>query len=170
MSIQNTNTTSTNTTLNKYGFIVPEKNGSRPATFTKAAWDKRTYDAYLGFIHVIDGTLTQDKYLRRAKELFNAVGMPADDYHFTLLVLAVAKDTTVTDVGKAHKINAISSFRQFLNGGWIEREGRAVVYTAPRAPEASTASTSKGKKDATKAELEKQVEALKAQLAAALAA
>lgn len=172
MSTTNTNTqntTSTPVTLNKYGFITPEKKGSRPATFTKDAWDHSTYNAYIAFIKVIEGEMAQDRWLKRAKQLFNACGMPADDYHYTLLLLAVAHDTTANKE-KVHKVSAISSFRQFFNGGWIERESRKTVANAGKNPGDAPAVT-KAKdptKDQLKAQLAEQkklIEELKAKLA-----
>ena len=172
MSTQNTTIT-----LNKYGFITPEKKGSRPATFTKSAWDQSTYNAYIAFVKVIEGEMTLDKWLKRAKNLFNACGMPNDDYHFTLLLMAMAKDTSVNHE-KVHKVSAISSFRQFFNGGWIERENRQVVYNAPKAPATPKAPKAPKKaKDPSKAQLNAQIaeqkkliEQLKAQLASQPAA
>lgn len=162
---------STTITTNKYGFVTPEKKGSRPATFTKSQWEQSTYNAYIAFVKVVNGEMTQDRWLKRAKNLFNSCGMPADDYHYTLLLMAIAHDTTV-DGEKAHKVSAVSSFRQFFNGGWIEREARKTVSNAGKAP-SSAPVAKKASKDPTKAQLTAQlaeqakvIEELKAKLAA----
>lgn len=50
-----TTTMNNNTTKNTYGLVMPEKKGSRPATFTKSAWDTATYAVYMDLIRVIEG-------------------------------------------------------------------------------------------------------------------
>lgn len=159
---------------NIYGFITPthtKANKSRPDTFTKSQWDKDTYDAYIGLIHVIQRTTTPEEYLVNTAALFNACGMPADVDHLLSLSIAMAKDTTV-DGEKVRKVSSIAVFRQFFNGAWEERENRRVAYVAPKAPKAPAAKASTGsKKGPTKAELAaqnaelvKQLDALKVAL------
>lgn len=188
----NTNTNATTTTmnhtttneegitmsanLNAYGFTMPthtKKSTSRPDCFTKAMWDTQTYNAYMGFVHVIERRETPENYLLIHASLFNVCGMPADIDHLISLTAAMVKDTT-SEGEKVRKVSAISSFRQFFNGAWVERENRKVVYTTPKAPKPAAPkkpSTSKSKNGPTKAqlaeqnaELLKQLEALKAAL------
>lgn len=150
---------------NAYGFVTPEKKGSRPATFTKSAWDMATYAIYMDLIHVVEGKLSIRDFMANSAPLYNACGMPADGYHFTSLLIAMARDTSVKGE-KVRKVNAISSLRQFFNQGWVERESRPVVYTEPKAPKAPAPKASKPAKhkEPTKAELLEQIATLKAAL------
>ena len=160
---------------NIYGFITPthtKKTTTRPDTYTKAAWEKATFDAYLGFVHVIERKTAPETYLADHVALFNGCGMPADVDHLLSLTIAMAKDGT-KDGEKVRHILSITTFRQFFNGQWIERENRKVVYTAPKAPKpaAEKKPSAQSKKGPTKAELAaqnaelvKQLDALKAAL------
>lgn len=178
----NNNTNNTNkegitmsANLNAYGFIMPahtKKSTSRPDCFTKSQWDNQTYNAYIQFIQVIQRVTTPEEYLVATTPLFNSCGMPADMDHLLSLAIAMAKDTT-TDGEKVRKVSSISTFRQFFNGAWVERENRPVVFVAPKAPKPVTpkATKSNSKKGPTKAELAaqnaellKQLDALKAAL------
>lgn len=150
-------------TKNAYGLIMPEKKGSRPSTFTKSAWDMATYAVYMDLIHVVEGKLSIRNFMENSAPLFNACGMPADGYHFTSLVVAMARDTSVKGE-KVRKVNAISSLRQFFNQGWVERENRQVVYNAPKAPATPKAPKPAKHKEPTKADLLKEIATLKAAL------
>lgn len=163
--------------MNQYGFTMPthtKKSTSRPDCFTKSQWDNQTYNAYIAFIQVIQRVTTPEEYLIATTPLFNACGMPADMDHLLSLAIAMAKDTT-TDGEKVRKVSSISTFRQFFNGAWVERENRPVVFVAPKAPKPVTTSkatkANNSKKGPTKAELAaqnaellKQLDALKAAL------
>ena len=157
------------TTTNTYVFVPPthtKTNKSRPDTFTKSQWDKDTYDAYIQFVQVIQRVTTPEEYLVTATPLFNACGMPADMDHLMSLAIAMAKDTTTNGM-KVRKVSSISTFRQFFNGQWVERENRKVVYKAPKAPKpaAEKKPSAQSKKGPTKAELTAQNEALLKQIA-----
>lgn len=170
-----TTNTTTNATLNIYGFITPthtKKSTSRPDTFTKSQWDTQTYDAYIKFIRVIQRITTPEEYLATTASLFNACGMPADMDHLLSLAIAITKDTTA-EGEKVRKVSSIASFRQFFNGAWEERENRRIAYVAPKAPKpaAEKKPSANSKKGPTKAELAaqnaellKQLDALKAAL------
>lgn len=155
--------TTTTITKNAYGLVMPEKKGSRPATFTKSTWDTATYAVYLDLVRVVEGKLSIRDFMANSAPLYNACGMPADGYHFTSLLVAMARDTSVNGE-KVRKVSAISSLRQFFNQGWVERENRKVVYTAPKAPKPAAAPKAPKAKEPTKAELLKQIETLKAAL------
>ena len=162
--------------VNQYGFTMPahtKKSTSRPDCFTKSQWDTQTYNAYIQFIQVIQRVTTPEEYLVATTPLFNSCGIPADMDHLMSLAIAMAKDTT-TDGMKVRKVSSISTFRQFFNGAWVERENRPVVFVAPKAPKPVTPKATKSnnsKKGPTKAELAaqnaellKQLDALKAAL------
>ena len=153
----------TTTTKNAYGLIMPEKKGSRPATFTKSTWDTATYAVYLDLVRVVEGKLSIRDFMANSAPLYNACGMPSDGYHFTSLLVAMARDTSVKGE-KVRKVSAISSLRQFFNQGWVERENRKVVYTEPKVPAAPKPKAAPKAKEPTKAELLKQIETLKAAL------
>lgn len=171
-----TNNTKEVSVMNQYGFTMPahtKKSTSRPDCFTKSQWDNQTYNAYIQFIQVIQRVTTPEEYLVATTPLFNSCGMPADMDHLLSLVIAMAKDTT-TEGMKVRKVSSISTFRQFFNGAWLERENRPVVFVAPKAPKPVTPKATKSnnsKKGPTKAELAaqnaeliKQLDALKAAL------
>ena len=168
-------TTTTTNNNNTYGFVTPthtKKSTSRPDCFTKSQWDTQTYQAYMSFVHVIERRETPEDFLLANVGLFNSCGMPADMDHLISLVAAMVKDTTA-DGEKVRKVSAISSFRQFFNGAWVERESRRVAYVAPKAPKpaqpkAQKQTKSKGPTKAQlaeqNAELLKQLNSLKAAL------
>lgn len=165
---------STTITTNIYGFITPthtKKSTTRPDTYTKAAWDKATFDAYLGFVSVIERKTAPETYLTDHVALFNGCGMPADVDHLLSLTIAMAKDGT-KDGEKVRNVLSITSFRQFFNGQWIERENRKVVYKAPKAPKpaAEKKPSAQSKKGPSRAELAAQNEALLKQIAVLQAA
>lgn len=153
-------------TTNAYGFIMPthtKKSTSRPDCYTKAAWENATFNAYLDFVKVIERKATPEDYLSKHVALFNTCGMPADVDHLLSLTIAIAKDTTVK--GEAvRKVLSCTTFRQFFNGAWLERENRTVVYTAPKAPKPEQPKAPKKVKDPTKAQLQAQNAELKAQI------
>ena len=142
------------------------KPATRPATFTKKAWDTQTYDAYIDYVHMIEHQTKAEDYLKKWASLFNLCGMTADVDHLLSLSIAVAKDTTINGSkevkGEAvRKVNVIGSFRAFFNGGWMERDSRRVVYTMPKVNPHDKKAKSSGsgngsKKGPTKAELEAQ--------------
>ena len=150
---------------NAYGLVMPEKRGSRPATFTKDAWKMATYAVYLDLVHVVEGKLSIRDFMTNSAPLFNACGMPADGYHFTSLLIAMVKDTTEKGE-KVRKVSAISSLRSFFSGAWVERENRKVVANAGAVPENKPVTEKKPAKhkEPTKAELLEQIATLKAAL------
>lgn len=130
-----TNTTATTTT----------KASTRPACYTKTAWEKATFAAYLDLIGIVQRTMSISEYLTAHKALFTNCGIPCDEAHLISLVIAMAKDTT-KDGEKVRKVNPIGSLRQFFNRTWAEKDALEVVYVAPSDPNAKKKSTPPKKK------------------------
>ena len=129
-------TTTTNTTT---------KATTRPACYSKSAWEKATFSAYLDLIAIVQRSLSISEYLTNHKALFANCGIPCDEGHLLSLVIAMAKDTT-KDGEKVRKVNPIGSLRQFFNRTWADKDALEVVYTAPSDPNAKKPSKKAPKK------------------------
>ena len=122
-----------------------KKPATRPEGYTKSAWEKATYTAYMGLIAIVERRATIAQYLKANADLFKGCGMPADEAHVLSLCIAMAKDTTV-DHEKVRKVNPIGSLRQFFNGAWAAKDAMAVSYKAPAAPKEAKPKAPKAKK------------------------
>ena len=132
------------------------KPATRPDSFTKSQWDKATYTAYMSLISLAQGKVSVAQFLKDNLDLFTRSGVPADEAHVLSLVIAMAKDTTMSGE-KVRKVNPIGSLRQFFNRTWAEKDALEVRYKTPTAPKESKPRSGNGsKKGPTKAELEAQ--------------
>jgi len=144
------------------------KPASRPATFTKSEWDKLTYRAYFALLDMVKGskTMTQFTHVPEVKALVEKCGITLDTTSLVSLLAYMVKYTT-QDGNKVCKVSALSSLRKWFNEGYLELMTRPVVFNAgkvdPYAKKAKAPSASK--KSPTKAELQAEIESLKAQLA-----
>lgn len=151
MSIENimkaiTTTTNANTNNEqKEETTMTKKSTTRPEGYTKSAWEKATYTAYMGLIAIVERRATIAQYLKANAALFTGCGMPADESHVLSLVISMAKDATV-DHEKVRKVNSIGSLRQFFNGAWVAKDALAVSYKAPAVPKEPKPRQPKAKK------------------------
>lgn len=127
-----------------------------------------SYDAYLAYVAFIEGAKSINDTVAAMSSLMSAYG-------FTLTVDNIANLLTVkmTAYGKdkgeqAKKVKSIATFRAFVKGGWQDVAAAPVHSNAGKNP--ADCKTSEKAKKPTKAELEAQIAALRAQLAAAVPA
>ena len=127
-----------------------------------AEFRRQSYDAYLAYVRLIDGKST-------VTETVTALAPLAKLYGLTLTAENLVNTLTVkmTSYGKdkgetARKIKSISTFRAYIKGGWRDVAAAPVHANAGKDPFAAKSSTKKP----TKADLEAEIAALKAQLAA----
>lgn len=127
-----------------------------------AEFRRQSYDAYLAYVRLIEGKST-------VSETVTALAPLARLYGLTLTPENLVNTLTVkmTSYGKdkgetARKIKSIATFRGYIKGGWREVAAAPVHANAGKDPSAAKSSTKKP----TKADLEAEIAALKAQLAA----
>ena len=125
---------------------------------------QKSYDAYLSYVAFIEGNKSIDETLSDLSPLMTAYG-------FALTIDNLANTLTVkmTAYGKdkgeqAKKVKSISTFRAFVKGGWAEVAAAPVHSNAGKNP-AESAFRAKAK-GPTKADLEAELAAVRAQLAA----
>ena len=126
-----------------------------------AEFRRQSYDAYLAYTRLIEGKST-------VAETVTALAPLAKLYGLTLTPENLVNTLTVkmTSYGKdkgetARKIKSIATFRAYIKGGWREVAAAPVHANAGKAPAAKSAA-----KKPTKADLEAEIAAPKAQLAA----
>lgn len=134
------------------------------APMTAQEFKQKSYDAYLTYVAFIEGKKSIDETLSDLSPLMTAYG-------FALTIDNLANTLTVkmTAYGKdkgeqAKKVKSISTFRAFVKGGWAEVAAAPVHSNAGKNP-AESASRAKAK-GPTKADLEAELAAVRAQLAA----
>lgn len=127
-----------------------------------AEFRRQSYDAYLAYVRLIEGKST-------VSETVTALAPLARLYGLTLTPENLVNTLTVkmTSYGKdkgetARKIKSIATFRAYIKGGWRDVAAAPVHANAGKDPSAAKSSTKKP----TKADLEAEIAALKAQLAA----
>lgn len=127
-----------------------------------AEFRRQSYDAYLAYVRLIEGKST-------VSETVTALAPLARLYGLTLTPENLVNTLTVkmTSFGKdkgetARKIKSIATFRAYVKGGWRDVAAAPVHANAGKDPSAAKSSTKKP----TKADLEAEIAALKAQLAA----
>jgi len=134
------------------------------APMTAQELKQKSYDAYLSYVAFIEGNKSIDETLSDLSPLMTAYG-------FALTIDNLANTLTVkmTAYGKdkgeqAKKVKSIATFRAFVKGGWAEVAAAPVHSNAGKNP---AESVSKAKaKGPTKADLEAELAAVRAQLAA----
>ena len=138
-----------------------------PATsahMTAQEFKQKSYDAYLSYVAFIEGKKSIDETLSDLSPLMTAYGfaLTIDNLTNTLTVKMTAYGK---DKGEqAKKVKSISTFRAFVKGGWAEVAAAPVHSNAGKNP-AESASKAKAK-GPTKADLEAELAAVRAQLAA----
>lgn len=127
-----------------------------------AEFRRQSYDAYLAYVRLIEGKST-------VTETVTALAPFARLYGLTLTPENLVNTLTVkmTSYGKdkgetARKIKSIATFRAYIKGGWRDVAAAPVHANAGKDPSTAKSSTKKP----TKADLEAEIAALKAQLAA----
>lgn len=127
-----------------------------------AEFRRQSYDAYLAYVRLIEGKST-------VAETVTALAPLARLYGLTLTPENLVNTLTVkmTSYGKdkgetARKIKSIATFRAYIKGGWRDVAAAPVHANAGKDPSIAKSSTNKP----TKADLEAEIAALKAQLAA----
>lgn len=127
-----------------------------------AEFRRQSYDAYLAYVRLIEGKST-------VTETVTALAPLARLYGLTLTAENLVNTLTVkmTSYGKdkgetARKIKSIATFRAYIKGGWRDVAAAPVHANAGKDPSIAKSSTKKP----TKADLEAEIAALKAQLAA----
>ena len=140
------------------------KSNTNKSTAIQSAADfrRQSYDAYLAYVRLIEGKST-------VTETVTALAPLAKLYGLTLTPENLVNTLTVkmTSYGKdkgetARKIKSIATFRAYVKGGWRDVAAAPVHANAVKDPSAAKSSTKKP----TKADLEAEIAALKAQLAA----
>lgn len=127
-----------------------------------AEFRRQSYDAYLAYVRLIEGKST-------VAETVTALAPLAKLYGLTLTPENLVNTLTVkmTSYGKdkgetARKIKSIATFRAYIKGGWRDVAAAPVHANAGKDPFAAKSAAKKP----TKADLEAEIAALKAQLAA----
>ncbi len=164
-TIETASTTMTNN--NQEGKTMKKATTSTTTSTIMSAQEfkQKSYDAYLSYVAFIDGKKSAADTVTDLSPLMTAYG-------FTLTIDNLGNLLTVkmTAFGKdkgeqAKKVKSISTFRAFVKGGWKDVQNAPVHSSAGKNP-ADAKVNAKAKKP-TKAELEAEIEALRAQLAAA---
>lgn len=118
----------------------------RPATFTKSAWEKATFHAFLALIDLVQGKTTVSNYLTDNAILFKASGVPADEKHVLSLLISMAKDRTEQG-DKVRHVMPISYLRSYFNGGWVSKDALRITATIPTAPKTTATKAPKKAQD-----------------------
>ena len=129
------NTTSTPTVKN----AAPATTSS---TMTAAEFKQKSYDAYLAYVEFIEGKKSITETVETLSPLMTAFGKDKGE--------------------QAKKVKSISTFRAFVKGGWKDVAAAPVHANAGKNP--ADAKPAKSKQP-TKADLQAEIEALRAQLA-----
>ena len=160
-STTNTNANTVNTNTNKATRNTPKSFG-----YTAAEWKQVTYDAYLSYVAFMNGKIKPSMVLERLNPLFSKCGYTLNYTNLTA-ILTVRMASFGTDHGEiARKIKSITTFRDFLRGGYADVVTAPLHFNAGKAPKAPAPKKAPKAKAPTKKELLAQLEELKAQLAA----
>lgn len=127
-----------------------------------AEFRRQSYDAYLAYTRLIEGKSTVAETVTALSPLAKLYGLTLTPENLvntlTVKMTAYGKDKGET----ARKVKSIATFRAYIKGGWREVAAAPVHSNAGKDPTAVKSSTKKP----TKADLEAEIAALKAQLAA----
>lgn len=152
---------STNTNTNKSTRTEVKSLG-----YSAAEWKQATYDAYLSYVAFMNGKIKPSEVLARLNPLFTKCGY-ALNYTNLTAILTVKMASFGTDKGEiARKIKSVTTFRDFLRGGYADVVAAPLHFNAGKAPKAPAPKKATKAKEPTKKELLAQLEELKAQLAA----
>lgn len=121
----------------------------------------QSFTAYMAYVSLIEGKSTVAETVTALSPLAALYGLTLTPENLvntlTVKMTAYGKDKGET----ARKVKSIATFRAYIKGGWREVAAAPVHVNAGKAP-AAKSSTRKP----TKADLEAEIAALKAQLAA----
>lgn len=170
---KNVNTNATNTTTINNTTTIKKQEGTAmkktstnttTSTMTAAEFKQKSYDAYLAYVAFIEGKQGISETVEALSTLMSAYGLELTADNLANL-LTVKMTAYGKDKGEqAKKVKSISTFRAFVKGGWKDVAAAPVHSNAGKNP-ADAKSSTKGKKP-TKAELEAELESLRAQMAA----
>lgn len=128
-----------------------------------------SFNAYIQYVALIEGRIT-------AQEAVDYMAPLMAEYGFTLTIENLINTLTVklTAYGKdkgeqAKKVKSITTFRNFIKGGWAEISAAPVHANAGKNPADAAPSKSSKAKGPTKADLEAENKRLKEMLAASQA-
>lgn len=158
MTTMNTNTKATTSTVKTTGITLNDG-----TTISKNEFKRRTFDAYCHYVNFIEQTETVQTTIKYLKPLFESFGITFDQHSFASVTMYLTNYGTMQGE-KVRKVKSITTFRKFLTEGYAEMMTKRVVSNAGKAPAPVKAKTTKAK-EPTKAELKKEIAALKAQIA-----
>lgn len=168
----NVNTTNANmTTINTTNNIKKQEEStmkkattSATTAMTAAEFKQKSYDAYLVYVAFIEGKQGISETVEALSPLMAVYGLELTADNLANL-LTVKMTAYGKDKGEqAKKVKSISTFRAFIKGGWKDVAAAPVHSNAGKNP-ADAKPSAKAKKP-TKAELEAELETLRAQMAA----
>ena len=157
-------TTNNTTTIKKQEETDMKKTSTTTSTMTAAEFKQKSYDAYLVYVAFIEGRQGISETVEALSPLMSAYGLELTADNLANL-LTVKMTAYGKDKGEqAKKVKSISTFRAFVKGGWRDIATAPVHSNAGKNP-AETKAREKVKKP-TKSELEAELNALRAQMAA----
>ena len=152
-----TTTTNNTTTIKKQEESTMKKATTNATTaMTAAEFKQKSYDAYLVYVAFIEGKQGISETVEALSPLMAVYGL-----ELTADNLANLLTVKLTSYGK---VKSISTFRAFVKGAWKDVAAAPIHSNAGRNP-ADAKPSAKAKKP-TKAELEAELETLRAQMAA----
>lgn len=130
---------------------------------TKMSFKRMTYDCYLHYVAFMEGTEAPQTTSKALKPLFEGFGIPFESHSMHMLTMMLTNYGSEQGE-KVRKVKSITTFRKFILEGYAEMVTKRVVSSAGKAPAAPKAKQGKAK-EPTKAELKKEIAALRAQIA-----
>ena len=153
--------TNTNTNTNN----TKPSTAKRPAGYTKADWDNKTFRVYNGLVKLVKNEISLSQFVNHpiVKELCNNCGITtgmSDKEAVTTrgqivvsLLISMAKDRTSHGEKERH-IAPIYRLRSFFNGDYKGKAELPVTYKEPKAPKAPA--TKKATKKSTVRKVQNQ--------------
>lgn len=166
VNTNNAMTTSTTTTIKAQEGTAMKKTSTNTttSTMTAAEFKQKSYDAYLAYVGFIEGKKSISETVEALSPLMSAYGLELTADNLANL-LTVKMTAYGKDKGEqAKKVKSIATFRSFVKGGWQDVAAAPVHSNAGKNP--ADVKTSEKAKKPTKAELEAELETLRAQMAA----
>lgn len=130
------------------------KPAKRPACYTKAAWEEKTFRVYTGIVKLVKNEISLSQFVNHpiVKELCNNCGITTGlsdkdavkvrGQITVSLIITMAKDRTSHGEKERH-IAPIFRLRDFFNGGYKVKAELPVTYTEPKAPKTPAKKASK---------------------------
>lgn len=136
------------------------------APLSAAEFRRQSFAAYVAYVDLIEGKSTVAVAIKSLAPLCALYGLQINAENLVNL-LTVRMTAYGTDAGeKARKVKSIATFRAFVKGGWRDVAAAPVHSNAGKDPFAAAAKKAAKAKKPTRADLEAELAALKAQLAA----